>query len=300
MFTMPYDAPPWRPPSEAHSVLIRVTRGCPWNKCAFCSMYKDMKFQVKELEDIRMDLGVAAQLYGREASTLFIGDSDSLVMKVGFLLEVLRLIRKHFPSLKRITSYTRGRTLAKRKIEDLIRLREAGLTRLHAGLETGDPSLLKYIRKGLTPQEMIEGGTKAIEAGLQLSLYVLLGIGGEDRWEDHARETARVLNAVSPHFIRLRTFIPIPGTLMYKRIQEGEFRSALPLTVLKETRLILENLECPSLFLSDHVSNYASIEGRLPHDQKRMLEELDSFIGELESSPTLLSLLQERHRGIHL
>jgi len=300
MFAMPYDAPPWRPPSEAYSVLIRVTRGCPWNKCAFCSMYKDMKFQVKGLEDIRMDLEVAAQLYGRDASTLFIGDSDSLVVKADFLLEVLRLIKKYFPSLKRITSYTRGRTLAKRKIEDLIRLREAGLTRLHVGLETGDSALLKYIRKGLTPQEMIEGGTKAIEAGFQLSLYVLLGIGGEDRWEDHARETARVLNAVSPHFIRLRTFVPIPGTLMYKRIQEGQFRPASPLTVLKETRLLLENLKCPSLFLSDHVSNYAPIEGRLPHDKEKMLEELNSFIRELESSPTLLRLLQERHRGLHL
>jgi len=129
---------------------------------------------------------------------------------------------------------------------------------------------------------------------------VLLGIGGEDRWEDHAKETARVLNAVSPHFIRLRTFIPIPGTFMYKRIQEGEFKPASPLTVLKETRLILENLECPSLFLSDHVSNYASIEGGLPQGKEKMLEELDGFIGELESSPTLLSLLEERHRGIHL
>jgi len=300
MFIMSYDAPPWRPPSEAYSVLIRVTRGCPWNKCAFCSMYKDMKFQVKGLEDIRRDLGAAAQLYGRGASTLFIGDSDSLVAKVDFLVEVLGLIQKHFPFLKRITSYTRGRTLAKRKIEDLTRLREAGLTRLHVGLETGNHLLLEYIQKGLTPQEMMEGGTKAIEAGLQLSLYVLLGIGGEDRWEDHARGTARVLNAVSPHFIRLRTFIPIPGTLMYKKIQGGEFRLASPLTVLKETRLILENLECPSLFLSDHVSNYASIEGRLPQDKEKMIEELDGFIGELESSPALLRSLEERHRGIHL
>ncbi len=300
MFIMPYDAPPWRPPSEAYSVLLRVTQGCPWNKCAFCGMYKDIKFQVKKLEEIRRDLGAAAQLYGQEASTLFIGDSDSLVAKVDFLVEVLGVIQKHFPFLKRITSYTRGRTLAKRKIEDLRRLREAGLTRLHVGLETGDPLLLEYIQKGLTPREMIEGSSKAIEAGFQLSLYVLLGIGGEDRWEDHARGTVRVLNAVSPHFIRLRTFIPIPGTLMYKRIQEGEFKPASPLTVLKETRLILENLACSSLFLSDHVSNYAYVEGKLPQDKNEMLEELDGFIGEVESSPTLLKSLEERHREIHL
>ncbi|HDD52854.1 MAG TPA: radical SAM protein [Thermosulfidibacter takaii] len=300
MFVAPYDMPPWRPPSEAYSVLIRVTRGCPWNRCAFCAMYKDIKFQVKSLEEIERDLEAALQVYGPEVSTVFIGDSDSLVTKVDFMVEVLGLIKRYFPTLSRITSYTRGRTLANRSLEDLERLRGAGLDRLHVGLETGDSWLLKYIRKGLTPEEMMRGGEKAIKAGFQLSLYVLLGIGGEDRWEEHALGTARVLNRVSPHFIRLRTFIPIPGTLMHERIQRGEFVLAPPLTVLKETRLMLENLDCTSMFLSDHVSNYAYIEGRLPHDKEEMLRDLDRIIAQLEASPYLLKVLRDRHRSAHL
>jgi len=300
MLTVPYDMPPWRPPSEAYSVLIRVTRGCPWNRCAFCAMYKEMKFQVKDLEEIKRDLEAALQLYGPQVSTLFIGDSDSLVTKVDFLTEVLKLIREFFPHLSRITCYTRGRTLARRSIEDLRRLREAGISRLHVGLETGDPWLLEYIQKGLTPEEMVVGGQKSIEAGFELSLYVLLGIGGEEWWEQHALGTAQVLNRVSPHFIRLRTFIPVPGTPMHGRIEEGEFRPASPLTVLKETRLLLENLECSSLFLSDHISNYASIEGRLPQDKEEMLEDLGEIIDQVKTFPHLARALEDRHKSIHL
>ena len=300
MFIAPYDMPPWRPPSEAYSVLIRVTRGCPWNRCAFCAMYKDIKFQVKELEEIEKDLKAALHLYGQDVSTLFIGDSDSLVTKVDFMVKVLELIHRYFPRLTRVTSYTRGRTLARRSLEDLKRLREAGLTRLHVGLETGDPWLLEYIQKGLTPEEMVVGGRKAIDAGFELSLYVLLGIGGEEWWEQHARGTASVLNQVSPHFIRLRTFIPVPGTLMYERIEEGDFKPASPLTVLKETKLLLEELECSSMFYSDHVSNYASIEGRLPQDKARMLKDLEEIIDQLEASPQLIKVLENRQRSVHL
>ena len=296
----PYDMPPWRPPSEAYSVLIRVTRGCPWNRCAFCAMYKDMKFQVKNLDEIERDLEAAAQLYGSQVPTLFIGDSDSLVTKVDFMVEVLKLIRLYFPRLERVTSYTRGKTLARRSLEDLKRLRDEGLTRLHVGLETGDPGLLDYIQKGLTPDEMITGGRKAIEAGFELSLYVLLGIGGEKWWERHAIETARVLNRVSPHFIRLRTFIPVPGTLMYHRIEKGEFEPASPITVLKETKTLLEHLSCSSMFLSDHVSNYASIEGKLPQDKERMIGDLEDIIAQLEASPHLTKILENRQKGVHL
>ncbi len=300
MHVAPYDMPPWRPPSEAYSVLIRVTRGCPWNRCAFCAMYKDMKFQVKSLEEIERDLKVALQLYGPDVSTVFIGDSDSLVTKVNFMVEVLELVRRYFPHLTRITSYTRGRTLANRSKEDLKRLREAGLTRLHVGLETGDPWLLEYIHKGLTPHEMVEGGRKALEAGFQLSLYVLLGIGGENWWERHALGTAQVLNQISPHFIRFRTFIPVPSTLMHQRIEEEEFEPACPLTVLKETRLMLEDLECSSTLLSDHVSNYVSIEGRLPQERGKMLEDLDRIIAQLEAAPHLIKTLQDRHKRVNL
>jgi radical SAM superfamily enzyme YgiQ (UPF0313 family) len=262
-------------------------------------MYKDMKFQTKELGEIQRDLQVAARLY-HNPFTLFIGDSDSLVTKVDFLEKVLETIGRYFPSLTRITSYTRGRTLARRRMEDLERLKKAGLRRLHVGLETGDARLLEYIQKGLTPQEMEMGGRKAISAGFELSLYVLLGIGGEEKSKEHALHTAQVLNKINPHFIRLRTYIPLPGTVMYYRIEKREFNVASPITVLRETRLLVEHLEVSSKFFSDHASNYAPINGRLPGDRGRMLAKLDVLIKELEASPVLLKTLRERQKSIHL
>src|SRR4030042_5763956 len=180
-----YDFPPYRPPSEAYSLLLRVTRGCPWNKCLFCSMYKDIPFERRPLEEIKEDIEAAAQLYGESARTAFVGASNSLVVKTELLCEVLRSLYASFPHLERVTSYARARTIAKKDLDDLKQLRKAGLVRLHVGLETGDAKTLAFIQKGATPEEMIEAGRKAKEAGFALSLYILLAIGGQQRWSGH-------------------------------------------------------------------------------------------------------------------
>jgi len=185
-----YDFPPYRPPSEAYSLLLRVTRGCPWNKCIFCSMYKDIPFERRPLEEILEDIEAAASLYGKSVRTAFIGDSNSLVVKTADLCEVLRALYAAFPQLERITSYARARTIAKKDIAELKELRRAGLTRLHVGLESGDGQTLQLIKKGATPEDMIEAGLKAKEAGFEFSLYILLGIGGTQRWQEHADNTA--------------------------------------------------------------------------------------------------------------
>jgi radical SAM superfamily enzyme YgiQ (UPF0313 family) len=172
-----YDFPPFRPPNEANSLLLRVTRGCPWNRCTFCSMYKGMKFEVRGLEEILGDIELARDLYGDRIGTVFIGDSNSLVAKTEMLVKVLNALFTSFPNIQRVTSYARAKTIAKKPLEDLIKIYQAGLTRLHVGLETGDRELLKEIEKGATPEEMIEAGKRAKEAGFEYSLYVLLGIG---------------------------------------------------------------------------------------------------------------------------
>ena len=165
-----YDFPPFRPPSEANSLLLRVTRGCPWNRCAFCSMYKGMKFEMRELEEILGDIESARELYGDRVRTFFIGDSNSLVAKTEMLVKILNALFSSFPHVERVTSYARAKTIAKKPLEDLRRILQAGLTRLHVGLETGDRDLLKEIEKGATPEEMIEAGRKAKEAGFEYSL----------------------------------------------------------------------------------------------------------------------------------
>ena len=295
-----YDFPPFRPPSEANSLLLRVTRGCPWNRCTFCSMYKGMKFEIRELEEVLGDIESARDLYGDKIQTVFVGDSNSLVVKTDMLVKILEALRSSFPHIKRVTSYARSKTIAKKPLEDLVRIREAGLTRLHVGLETGDPNLLKEIEKGATPEEMVVAGRKAKEAGFEYSLYVLLGIGGEGKWEQHAKGTAEVLNQIDPHFIRVRTFVPQPNSPLYEAMKAGRFQTASPETILKETRLLLEKLEVTSQFLSDHISNLLPLDGKLPEDKEKMIQMIDEALRRLEEDDSLKEEMEMRRHLTNL
>ena len=295
-----YDFPPFRPPSEAESLLLRVTRGCPWNRCTFCSMYKDLKFEIRDVEEVKHDIELARELYGPRVRTVFIGDSNSLVVKTESLIEILKFLYAGFPAVERVTSYGRAKTLVRKPLEDLERIRKAGLTRLHVGLETGDPELLKEINKGATPEEMIEGGKKAKQAGFEYSLYVLLGAGGEDRWEQHARGTAAVLNQVDPHFIRVRTLIPQPNCPMHEEMMDGRFRLPSPETILKETRLLLADLKVTSEFVSDHVSNLLPLHGRLPGAKEGMVRMIDEALQDLKEDDRLREEMEARRHLTNL
>ena len=285
--TRGYDFPPYRPPSEARSLLLRVTRGCPWNKCTFCEMYKSLRFEVRPLEEILADIESAREWYGSEVRWVFIGDSDSLVVKPDLMLKVLEALYEAFPHLERVTTYARAKTLRKRNLEDLKALRSKGLTRLHVGLESGDPVVLERVRKGVRPEEVVEAGLKAKEAGFELSLYVIIGLGGRDRSRQHAKKTAEVLNRIDPHFIRIRTLSPRRGTPLYEQWQRGDFELPEPQEILEEEFELIEGLEVSSLFLSDHISNYLSIEGQLPEEKDRMLEEIKDAMDALKKDPSL-------------
>jgi len=295
-----YDFPPFRPPSEANSLLLRVTRGCPWNRCTFCSMYKGMKFEIRDLEEILEDIELAKDLYGDRIGTVFIGDSNSLVAKTEVLVNVLNALFTSFPHIQRVTSYARAKTIAKKPLEDLIKIRQAGLNRLHVGLETGDRELLKEIEKGATPEEMIEAGKKAKKAGFEYSLYVLLGIGGEEKWEQHARGTADVLNQIDPHFIRVRTFIPQPNSLIHEAMLRGDFKSPSPETILRETKLLLEELCVTSQFLSDHISNLLPLHGKLPEDKKKMIQMIEEALKEMRENDGLREEMEMRRQLTNL
>jgi len=257
-------------------------------------MYKGMKFERRDLEEVLEDISMARELYSERVRTVFIGDSNSLVLKTEDLVKILNGLYASFPHIERVTSYARAKTIAKKPLEELKKIFEAGLNRLHVGLETGDRELIAEIDKGATPEEMIEAGRKAKEAGFEYSLYVLLGIGGEEKWEQHAKGTAEVLNQIDPHFIRVRTFIPQPNSQLYEAMEEGKFHPASPETVLKETRLLLKELQVTSQFLSDHISNLVPLHGKLPEDQEEMIRLIDEVLKGLQEDRLLREELEAR------
>lgn len=277
--------PPYRPPSEAQSALIRVTRGCPWNHCTFCGMYKNMKFECRSYGEIASDTSILHEIFPG-SQTVFIGDSDSLLHRE--ILKIVKLINETFPGIQRLTSYARAHTLVRKNIDELQALREAGLIRLHVGLESGDRKILKSIKKGATSEIIIKGGTKAKEAGFELCFYVLCGIGGEGLWQEHAEETAKVINSVSPDFVRLRTLSIVRNAPLYDIWKSGKFETITPLTRLKETKRMIEKLDVLDCELaSDHLTNHLwapegiifhGVDGKLPRDKESMLDTLDKAI----------------------
>ncbi|MFH1538449.1 MAG: radical SAM protein [bacterium] len=279
-----YDIGPIRPPSEAQSLLIRVSRNCPWNKCEFCNVYKDTKFERKSLEEIKRDIDAAAGAYAEVRTavrTAFLQDANALLTKTAVLVEAIEYLKSRFPSVERITTYARGSTLAKKSLEDLRRLREAGLSRVHVGFESGSAKVLEYVRKGVTPEQHIEGGKKVKEAGLSLSEYLMPGLGGKTLWREHAVESARVLGEIRPDFIRLRSLSVRPGTPLYEKMKRGEFVLLSEVEKVREIRLFIENLDAPgSAIVSDHILNLLQeVEGRLPDEKEKMLGAIDRFLG---------------------
>ncbi len=326
----------YRPPSEggSYSLLIRVTRNCPWNRCEFCSMYKGEKFELRSLEEVKSDVdsiaaicnslksislklgyggeinrNVAIALLGKKpefknsqgfvmiydwlvsgGKTAFLQDANSLILPAEKLVDILKHIRKTFPSLNRVTTYARSKTLAQRKVEELVEIRKAGLDRLHVGLETGDDVLLIRIRKGVTSEGHISGGRKAMEAGFQLSEYWMPGLGGKEMWKDHAKNTARVLNAINPDYIRSRPFFPSPGSPIFEAYTKGEIQQLTPREQLIELKLTMEELNVTSKVCFDHAGNYwrgkhggllfsQSYEGyRFPDEKSRVLKLIDEGI----------------------
>jgi radical SAM superfamily enzyme YgiQ (UPF0313 family) len=285
-----YDFPPYRPPNEATSALIRASIGCPWNKCLFCTMYKTLKFKPKPVDEVKKDIDTAAQIY-KGAKTVFIADSDSLTMKN--IDEIIKHIKLRFPKIDRITTYARAKTLMKLGKDRLNKIKKAGLNRVHIGLESGDKKTLKFLCKGATPEEMIAGGKAAKEAGLEVSFYILIGAGGKDRIIEHAKESAKVCNEVNPDFIRLRTLVVQHGSLLEEKMNSGQYKPTLPVQKLQEIKTFLENLEVEQCELaSDHFTNYIWVDnntvyrgiyGTLPKDKQDMLDLLNQTLDYLST-----------------
>jgi len=234
-----YRMPLYRPPSEASSLLIQATYGCPHNACTFCGMYKQSRFRTRPMQEILEDIDAAAGLYGKAVKTVFLPDGNTIVLSTNKLLTILGRIAERFPDLERVTCYGSARYVVKKSREDLEALRAAGLKRIHMGMESGDGPTLEHIKKGTDPEEIVAAGRRVRAAGIEISEYYLVGLGGLDRAGDHARESARVLNAIEPDFVRLRTLVIVPGTPLGEEARAGRFTLPGALDCLRELRLLV-------------------------------------------------------------
>lgn len=274
---MRYEGSVYRPPSEAHSLILQITIGCAHNKCTFCSMYKDKKFRIRDLQEVMEDLEYAKLHYGT-IKRFFLADGDALVLKTDHLVTILDEIKRLFPECERIGIYATPKDILRKAPEELKRLHDHGLGIAYMGVESGSERIIKDIKKGVTRDEMIEAGKKMKAAGIDLSITLISGLGGKEHWQEHAAESGSIISAMNPKFVGLLTLMLEPGTEIYQDIQTGKFQVLSPEEVLLETEEMIKNIDVSEacIFRSNHASNYFSLKGTLPEDKQRLLRELNS------------------------
>jgi len=315
-----FEQGPIRPPSEANSLLIRVTRNCPWNRCTFCPVYKGSRFSIRPLEHVKKDIeavyncvrilrendtgsgrvrhtdshefletlsagdmsafNAAYHWYTDGMHSIFIQDANSLIVKPRDLIDILLHLKKRFPRVQRITSYARSHTIARISDRDLLAIRNAGLNRIHIGLESGADAVLEKVSKGVSKEIHIKAGLKVKAAGMELSEYVMPGLGGKNLSEIHALETADALNRINPDFIRLRTLAVPDRVKIFKTPDDPHFEKCTDREMAAEILLFINCLAgITSTVKSDHILNlFQNVEGRLPQDKGRMTEPLETFL----------------------
>lgn len=276
---MRYEGNIFRPFSEANSYLLQCTVGCSHNQCTFCGMYKDKKYRERSLAEIKEDIAMARSYYG-DVEKVFLCDGDAIALDTDILLEILRELRKAFPALRHVGSYVGpGSTLSK-SMDELIALRNAGLGKAYLGVETGDEDLLSRIKKGVGYEDMLKAGQNLVQAGINLSVMVLLGLAGKgNASKRHALATAKICNEMAPQYLAALTVTPVPGTVLYRQMQDGEFELMDPFETLAEMKIIFENIDIDNLkFVGTHASNYLPITGTLQRDKQQMIKTVEHVL----------------------
>jgi len=289
---MHYEGRIIRPPSEANSILLQVTVGCSHNKCAFCGTYQGERFRIKSDEIIYSDIDYAARNY-TFLRRVFLCDGDALIIPQKRLMAILSAIETKLPWVTRVGTYANVKSLKMKPPEELAELKAHGLGIVYMGLETGDDVTLKAINKGFTSEAAIEMGCKVIDAGMKLSITVLLGIAGRERSGIHAKETGRVLSAIDPDYVGALSLMLVPGTPLYRDYEKGIFPLLEPKEMLREIRTMISHTELSSgLFFANHASNYLPIKARLPRDKAQTLALIDrALAGELRLKPEYMRAL---------
>lgn len=286
-----YSQPLYRPPSEAWSMIIQVTEGCSHNKCRFCYMYKCKQFRLKSKEEIIEHIEWLKPMY-KNPERIFLADGNVLCLKTEKLLELLNYIKKEFPNVKRISSYSGPLDLLRKTEEELKTIRDAGLELLYMGVESGSDKVLSMMEKGVTQKEMIEAGQKAIKAGFKLSCMIISGLGGTEYMEEHAVESAKVISAINPHYFSLLRLVVEEESELAKDVRQGKFQMLSPLQVLDENIIMLENMELTDcIFRANHVSNHVNQAGTLNQDKDKLIERLKKFRNSPNFIPTTFDRL---------
>jgi len=281
---MRYEGPIYRPPSEADSLLIQATVGCPHNRCTFCMVYKQTRFRIRPLAEIIEDLEEARRQFGDRVRTLFFPAGNTIAMPTRDLAALCRHARELFPRLQRLTVYGSSQYILRHGREGLKELAAAGLSRIHAGFESGDDEVLARVKKGATAAQHLQAGKWLREAGIELSAYLILGLAGPEGSRRHALASARVVNAARPAFVRLRTLVPKINTPLLEEVLSGRFRLCGPHEILLEARTLIRAIEVPTQLVSDHYTNYLDLHGRLPEDRERLLREIDAALARPEDT----------------
>jgi radical SAM superfamily enzyme YgiQ (UPF0313 family) len=267
-----------RPPSEAYSILLQVTLGCSHNKCTFCGSYKDKRFTIKDDEIILSDILFASKVMKRQ-DRVFLMDGDALIIPQKRLMWILDRIREHLPWVRRVGAYGNTKGIKMKSLEQLIELKENGLGILYLGVETGDAELRKKINKGSSVQTCIEMGRKVRDAGMKLSVTVLLGIAGREGSLEHARATGELLSAMDPNYVGALTVMLIPGTPLYEEHRKGEFQLPDEKELLQELREMIAHTNLSrGLFFSNHASNYLPVKAKLPKGKQEALDLIDAAL----------------------
>ncbi len=279
---MQYEGALYRPPSESQSLLIQMTVGCSYGRCTFCSMYQDRDFYIKPIETVRADIEESMHYRFKR---VFLCDADALIAPQAYLEEVLGLIQEKMLSVERVGIYGDCRSILKKTPKELARLKELGLGVIYHGIESGDDKVLKAIKKGATAQQTIDAGLRVRDAGIVYSAIVLLGIAGREGSENHAVETARVLNAIQPDFVGVLTTMVVEDTPLYALAEKGKFKMPSSLGLLEELKMLLEHLELQrGLLTSKHASNYLPLRVVFPYQKKEAIQQLEDVLAKQDET----------------
>lgn len=276
---MRYEGSIYRPPSEAYSLIVQVTIGCAHNKCTFCSMFKDKKFRIRKISEVLEDMESAKRQY-RKVEKIFLADGDALILKNQDLLVILNHIKKLFPECKSVSIYGSPQDVLRKTPEEMIELKENGIRIIYIGAESGSDRVLKNIVKGATRAEIIKAVKMIEDSGIQSSVTFISGLSGYDNWEEHAKESGTMIGEMEPSYVGLLTLMVDPMADLYEDVQRGKFQFLSPFDVLKETVILLENINVSKkcVFRSNHASNYVSLKGDLPNDRVKMIMQLKSAL----------------------
>lgn len=281
---MKYEGTIYRPPSEADSLILQVTIGCSHNKCTFCGSFKDKKFRVRSLDEIKEDVNEAKQ-YARYIKKVFLADGDALIIPQKTLLPIVELVKDAFPKLERIGVYGNTKSILKKSIEELKALKDLGVGIVYLGVESGDQVVLDRVSKGTLLDKTAEAAKRVKDAGILLSVTVLLGLGGVERSRIHAEETGKFLSRIKPDYAGALSVIVVPGTVLARQVKEGTFVVPDPYMLLEELYIMIKNINVERMyFASNHASNYLPVKAWLPDEKEKTLKAIEHVLARRDPS----------------